>query len=99
LEAGGGNKREYTVSMNHTLDHGRSKVYQTDYRPLIDPQTGQLVLDSKERLVSMSGLTVAGDPGLWWKYAGPAPLGLGIATMFCMRAYFFKPRRREPLAA
>jgi hypothetical protein len=37
---------------------------------------------------------VAHDPGLWFKYAGSVLLVLGIATMFWMRAYFFRPRHR-----
>ena len=63
-----------------------------------DPQTGELVLDPAGRLVSLSGLTVADDPGLYCKYAGSVLLVLGIATMFYMRAYFFKPRGRTAAA-
>jgi hypothetical protein len=84
----------HRISMNHTLDHGPYKVYQANYRPLVDPQTLQLVVDAGGRLVSLSGLTVAHDPGLPFKYAGSGLLVLGIATMFVMRAYFFKPRGR-----
>ena len=87
-------KKEHSIFMNHTLDHGGYKVYQTNYRPMTHPRTGELVLDTEGQLVSMSGLTVADDPGLWFKYAGSLLLVLGIATMFYMRAYFFKPRGR-----
>jgi cytochrome c biogenesis protein ResB len=83
---------EHTIRMNHTLDHGGFKVYQTNYRPLVDPRTGAPLLDEDGRLVSLSGFTVADDPGLVFKYAGSCLLVLGIATMFTMRAYFFKPR-------
>ena len=82
-----------TISMNHTLDHSGFKVYQTNYRPMTHPQTGEMLLDEESRLVSMSGFTVADDPGLWCKYLGSFLLVLGIALMFFMRAYFFKPRR------
>ena len=88
-------KEEHAIFMNHTLDHGGYKVYQTNYRPMTDPRSGQLILDEGGRLVSMSGLTVADDPGLGCKYAGSLLLVLGIATMFYMRAYFFKPRARS----
>ncbi len=87
-------RKDYRVSMNHTLDHGGYKVYQTNYRPLTNPQTGELLVDGEGRLVSLSGLTVADDPGLFCKYAGSVLLVLGIGTMFYMRAYFFKPRPR-----
>ena len=90
--------KDYAISMNHTLDHGRYKVYQTEYRPLTHPDTLQLVLDPQGKLVSLSGLTVADDPGLYCKYAGSCLLVLGISTMFFMKAYFFK-RRVPPLAA
>jgi hypothetical protein len=91
----GGTQRstEHVISMNNTLDHGRYKVYQTNYRPLVDPETLQLVLDREGNPVNVSGLTVAHDPGLTFKYVGSVLLVLGIATMFWMRAYFFRPRR------
>jgi cytochrome c biogenesis protein ResB len=89
----GEERRDYRIAMNHTLDHGGYKVYQTNYRPMTHPQTGELVLGPDGGLVSMSGLTVADDPGLLCKYAGSVLLVLGIATMFYTRAYFFGPRR------
>ena len=85
--------REFSIYMNHPLSYGPYKVYQSNYQPLTDPQTLQLIVEDDGHLVSMSGLTVAHDPGLWFKYTGSALLVLGIATMFFMRAYFFKPRR------
>ena len=36
-------RRDFTISMNHTLDHGGYKVYQTNYRPMTSPQTGELL--------------------------------------------------------
>jgi hypothetical protein len=89
---------EHTIAMNQTLDHAGYKVYQTSYRPMTDPRTMQPVVDRHGRPVSLSGLTVAHDPGLWCKYAGSFLLVLGIATMFFMRAYLFAPRRRASLS-
>lgn len=83
-------EREQKIYMNHTLDHGKYKVYQTQYQPLMHPQTLRIVVDEKDHLVSLSGLTIAYDPGLWAKYLGSGLLVLGIAIMFYMRAYFFK---------
>jgi hypothetical protein len=91
--------RDYTISMNNTLDHGGFKVYQTNYRPMTHPRTGDLLVDDEGHLVSMSGFTIADDPGLFCKYLGSCLLVLGIATMFWMRAYFFKSRRTVPSAA
>ncbi|MBI1917819.1 MAG: cytochrome c biogenesis protein ResB [Planctomycetes bacterium] len=85
-------RSDHSISMNNTLDHGGYKVYQTEYDAVTDPRTGGPLLDEAGRLVSKSGLTVADDPGLFFKYAGSILLVLGIATMFFMRAYFFKPR-------
>jgi hypothetical protein len=96
-EEGQWTQSEHTISMNQTLDHGPYKVYQANYRPLTEPNTGQVVLDRHGQVVSLSGLTVAQDPGLPFKYAGSGLLVVGIATMFFMRAYFFK-RRSTPLA-
>jgi hypothetical protein len=93
LEAGGVGARagrEQTISMNQPLRHGRYTVYQSNYEPLIDPRTHQVVLDASGKMVSLSGLTVAHDPGLWLKYAGSALVVLGIGIMFWMRAYFFR---------
>jgi cytochrome c biogenesis protein ResB len=86
-------ERDRRISMNNTLDHAGYKVYQTNYRPMTNPRAGDLVLDTEGQLVSMSGFTVADDPGLFCKYLGSCLLVLGIAVMFYMRAYFFKPRR------
>jgi hypothetical protein len=85
-------RSDHSISMNHTLDHSGFKVYQTEYEPVMDPRTNAPLLDDQGQLVSRSGLTVADDPGLFFKYAGSILLVLGIATMFYMRAYFFKPR-------
>ena len=51
-----------------------------------------IVMDG-QRFRDAERFTVADDPGLFCKYLGSFLLVLGIATMFYMRAYFFKPRR------
>lgn len=86
--------RSWSVSMNHTADHGLYKIYQANYRLLTLPATGE-PLEDAGRPVSLSGLAVAHDPGLGFKYAGSFIVAAGIATMFWMKAYFFKPRRRS----
>jgi hypothetical protein len=83
--------------MNQPLQTGLSRVYQTNYRALIDPRTHEPILDG-HRQVSLSGLTVTSDPGLWFKYAGSLMVVLGIATMFYMKAYFFRRPIPSPLA-
>lgn len=85
--------RSFSVSMNRTIGHGLYKVYQTNYRRLPNPAAGEPVQDDS-RPISLSGLTVAHDPGLWLKYLGSFLVVAGIATMFWMRAYFFQPRGR-----
>jgi hypothetical protein len=84
------------ITMNEPLDFRGYKVYQSEFLNLIEmlgvePQTG--------KPMARSGFTIGRDPGLWLKYLGTAMLGLGIATMFFMKAYFFKPRKRQPAAA
>jgi hypothetical protein len=85
--------REQRIVMNQPLSVGWCKVYQANYRALLDPATGEPLRDGA-RLVSLSGLAVAHDPGLWLKYAGSLLVVLGIVTMFYMKAYFFRPRGR-----
>jgi hypothetical protein len=87
---GRGAPSDHSIYMNHTLGHGLYQVYQANYRALVDPQTEEPLLDG-ERQVSLSGLAVTHDPGLWLKYAGSITVVLGIATMFYMKAYFFRP--------
>jgi hypothetical protein len=79
------------ITMNQPLDWDGYKLYQSGYTALgMDPDTN--------RPVNQSVFTVARDPGLWLKYAGSTMLALGIACMFYMKAYFFKPRGRARLA-
>ncbi len=72
------------ITMNRPLEHRGIRVYQANY--------GVLGRDSRGQLLSFSGFVVSRDPGLALKYAGSTMLALGIACMFWMRAYFFKPR-------
>jgi hypothetical protein len=74
--------QEHQIAMNQPLVYGPYKVYQADYK--------FLGFDAADNPVSVSGLTVAHDPGLWFKYAGSVLVVLGIATMFWMKAYFFR---------
>jgi hypothetical protein len=77
---------EHQIYMNNPLCFGPYKVYQSDYK--------FLGFDPDEKPINQSGLTVAYDPGLWFKYAGSLIVVLGIATMFYMKAYFFRPSSR-----
>jgi hypothetical protein len=79
------------ITMNQPLDYDGYKLYQSGYN--------FLGMDENSKPVSRSVFTVGRDPGLWMKYLGSTMLALGIACMFYMKAYFFKPRRRPGLAA
>jgi hypothetical protein len=74
------------ITMNAPLDYRGYKVYQSGY--------DALGFDSKMKSVNRSTFTVGHDPGMPLKYAGTFMLAGGIACMFYMRAYFFKPRGR-----
>jgi hypothetical protein len=93
VSAAGSPPREHRIVMNHPLAEGPYRVYQANYQLLRDPHTLE-PLRAAGRPVSLSGLAVSHDPGLWPKYAGSLIVVLGIAIMFYMRAYFFRPRRR-----
>jgi hypothetical protein len=79
--------QDRVIWMNHPLDHRGYKLYQSSYQFL-------KVWDNNDKPVSFSAFTVSRDPGLWLKYLGSTMLALGIACMFYMKAYFFKPRGR-----
>jgi hypothetical protein len=74
------------IYMNHPLNHGGYKLYQSGLN--------FVAMDENEKPVNQSVFAVGKDPGLWFKYTGSTMLALGIACMFYMKAYFFKPRRR-----
>jgi hypothetical protein len=74
---GTGKDEEREISMNQPLTHNQLTFYQSGFN-----EGGQGV-DS-------STFSVAYDPGRGLKYAGSLMICLGIATMFFMKAYFFK---------
>lgn len=83
---------DHMITMNEPLDFHGYKVYQSQFRHLdLEPGTG--------RPMHLSGFTIGYDPGLWFKYLGTAMIGLGIATMYYMKAYFFKPKASRQSAA
>ena len=93
--------RDLKITMNAPVDFadprdGRSyRFYQESFmgpwRPT-DAEFKRLVPgSSKKKLLYGSVLTVNYDPGRGVKYAGCLLVIGGIATMFYMRAYFFKP--------
>ena len=68
---------EREISMNHPLAHRRFTLYQSGF-------------DDGGHDKKVSVFNVACDPGRTLKYTGSLMVCLGIATMFFMRAYFFK---------
>ncbi|HEV3260250.1 MAG TPA: cytochrome c biogenesis protein ResB [Gemmataceae bacterium] len=80
----------HVITMNQPLDYHGIKLYQSGYTSLFP--------DQNSKPVNRSVFTVSKDPGLWLKYAGSSMLALGIACMFYMKAYFFKPRGRSRAA-
>jgi hypothetical protein len=80
--------QDHMITMNEPLEHLGYKVYQSEFSPLgLEPRSS--------KPMHRSGFTIGRDPGIWLKYLGTAMLGVGIATMFFMKAYFFKPRARQ----
>jgi hypothetical protein len=74
----------HVITLNEPLAYGGYRVYQGGLTSLGPDDTG--------RPVHHVTLLANRDPGVWFKYAGSACVALGIACMFYMRAYFFKPR-------
>jgi hypothetical protein len=84
---------DHVITMNAPLHHRGYKFYQSGYE-LVDMEQGS------QKPISKTTLTVSYDPGIYLKYLGQLMLGVGIFTMFYMKAYFFKPRgNRAPAAA
>jgi hypothetical protein len=80
------------ITMNQPLEHRGLKFFQSGLESAgFD--------DGTLKPISYSVFTVSSDPGLGLKYLGSTMLALGIACMFYMRAYFFKPRGRRAAAA
>jgi len=80
---------KHHLFMNHTLDYAGYRFFQSGFEPTPFEVDG--------RLANVSTLSVAQDPGLWFKYAGTLIVVLGIAIMFYMKAYFFKSRGKTPV--
>ncbi len=82
----------HMITMNAPLNYKGYKIYQADmsFVPVHYDQDG--------KPVRYSVFTVGRDPGLWLKYIGSSMLALGIACMYYMKAYFFKPRTKTPAA-
>lgn len=79
--------KDFMITMNEPLDHRGYKVYQSQFENVgSDPMS--------KKPIARSGFTIGRDPGLWLKYLGTAMLGLGIATMYYMKAYFFTGKAR-----
>jgi hypothetical protein len=83
---------EHYITMNQPLEYNGLTFYQSSHE-----FTG--FWDARGKPVSLSGFSVARDPGIMLKYAGSIMLALGISIMFYMKAYFFKARRRPTAAA
>ena len=76
-------QQTHLITLNQPLSHRGYKIFQSDFR--------SLGLDENARPVNLAVLQVSRDPGVRLKYAGSIMLALGIACMFYMRAYFFRP--------
>ncbi|TWT31769.1 cytochrome c biogenesis protein ResB [Blastopirellula retiformator] len=69
--------------------------FQGPFKPG-SPQYAQFALTERnDEEIYASVFTVNHDPGSALRYWGCLLVIIGIATMFYMRAYFFKPRKRE----
>lgn len=81
------------ITMNQPLKYRGLKFFQSGLA------TEPVFEEGTLKPVFWSVFTVSSDPGLWLKYVGSAMVALGIACMFYMKAYFFKPRGRRTDAA
>ncbi|WP_116344394.1 hypothetical protein [Blastopirellula marina] len=74
-------------------------VFQESFQGPFKPGTPEYAkfapTHSDDEEIYASVFTVNHDPGSALRYWGCLLVILGIATMFYMRAYFFKPRKRE----
>ena len=77
--------RSQVITLNDPLVYRGYKFFQSEYK--------SLGFDDSSRPVNQSVLKVTRDPGVRLKYAGSIMVALGIACMFYMRAYSFKPRQ------
>ncbi len=74
IDENAGVEREYEVSMNAPLTHGKYTFYQSSYQELPDGREASI-------------LTVAYDPGGFLKYLGSALICLGTIAMFARRQF------------
>ncbi|MGF1579360.1 MAG: cytochrome c biogenesis protein ResB [Gemmataceae bacterium] len=85
------------ITMNQPLKHRGYTFYQSQLEKVThhdEKGRKKQTIDAHGRPVEYSGFTVGADLGLGLKYRGSLLLGIGIAIMFYMRAYFFKPVKR-----
>src|SRR5262249_33953267 len=85
-------KEDRLITMNEPLNYRGYKFYQSGLNPVGAEE-------STLKPINNSIYTVSRDPGLWMKYIGSTMLALGIACMFYMKAYFFKPRGKRAATA
>lgn len=82
--------------------HRDLHIFQESFQGPFKPGTPQYaeyaVTERNDEEIYASVFTVNHDPGSALRYWGCLLVILGIATMFYMRAYFFKPRKREESA-
>jgi hypothetical protein len=79
--------RSHRITLNEPLGYRGYKIYQADLRPLGRDENG--------KPYHQVTFAVNRDPGLYLKYVGSSLLALGIACMYYMKAYLFKPRGRR----
>jgi hypothetical protein len=79
--------QSHRITLNEPLGYRGYKIYQADLQPLGRDENGK----PYHRVT----LAVNRDPGLYLKYVGSTLLALGIACMYYMKAYFFKPHGRS----
>lgn len=79
--------KDHLITMNEPLQHKGYRVFQSQFDTVgIDP--------ASKKPIARSGFTIGYDPGIWLKFLGTGMLGLGIATMYYMKAYFFTGKKR-----
>lgn len=101
-------QQDVLITMNAPVDFsdpksGRSyRLFQESFFGPIrpgSPEYDQYAGNTGRDEIYMSTLTVNFDPGRAVKYTGCLLVLAGIATMFYMRAYFFKPQARPVASA
>ncbi|MFI4876074.1 MAG: cytochrome c biogenesis protein ResB, partial [Blastopirellula sp. JB062] len=75
--------------------HVFQESFQGPFKPGSPEYANFALTERNDEEIYASVFTVNYDPGSALRYWGCLLVILGIATMFYMRAYFFKPRKRE----